>query len=151
MYALYLEGAGLHVDDIKIVIRSITVDEFIEMRQSVGWNYTDKESICVGLKNTLFSICAEINNKIIGYGRLIGDVGFTFYIQDVMVKPKYQNMGIGKKIIDKIMIHIDENYTNGSMICLLAAKGKESFYKRFGFIERPNEIYGAGMIKYVNK
>ena len=31
------------------------------------------------------------------------------------------------------------------MINLQAAKGKEGFYKKFGFIERPNENFGPGM------
>lgn len=29
-----------------------------------------------------------------------------------------------------------------------ASKGKESFYEKFGFISRPNEDLGAGMILY---
>ena len=60
-------------------------------------------------------------------------------------------MGIGKKIMDEIMIYIRENYTNGSMVCLLSAKGKEAFYEKFGFIERPNDIFGAGMFQYIKK
>lgn len=30
-------------------------------------------------------------------------------------------------------------------IVLISAKGKEEFYKKFGFNERPNEDAGAGM------
>jgi hypothetical protein len=37
------------------------------------------------------------------------------------------------------------------MICLLAAKGKEEFYKKFGFEERPNEKSGSGMSQWVKK
>ena len=29
-----------------------------------------------------------------------------------------------------------------------ATKGKENFYEKFGFISRPNEELGAGMILY---
>jgi hypothetical protein len=28
----------------------------------------------------------------------------------------------------------------------MAAKGKEPFYERYGFVQRPNERLGAGMI-----
>jgi hypothetical protein len=31
----------------------------------------------------------------------------------------------------------------------MAAKGKENFYKKLNFIERPNEHYGAGMIQFI--
>lgn len=33
-------------------------------------------------------------------------------------------------------------------IYLGASKGKESFYEKFGFISRPNEDLGVGMILY---
>jgi hypothetical protein len=31
----------------------------------------------------------------------------------------------------------------------MATKGREAFYKKFGFIERPNEQFGAGMIQFI--
>jgi hypothetical protein len=34
------------------------------------------------------------------------------------------------------------------MINLMAARGKEGFYKKFGFIERPNDEKGAGMSQW---
>lgn len=139
------------MDDIKILRRMITVDEFVEMRQAVGWGYPSKEAIYIGLNNTLFSVCVEREDEVIGIGRLIGDGGFAFYVQDIIVKPKFQRLSIGTKIMDEIMRYIKDNFESGSMVCLLSAKGKEEFYKKFGFIERPNDIYGAGMIQYVNK
>ena len=51
--------------------------------------------------------------------------------------------------MDEIMKYIQENYANGTMVGLMAADGKEKFYKKFGFVERPNEVYGAGMIQYI--
>jgi len=42
----------------------------------------------------------------------------------------------------------------GIAIGLFSAKGKEGFYNKFGFVERPNEKRGAGMeliIKAGNK
>ena len=137
------------MDDIKIVRRSITADEFIKMRQAVGWDYPEKEVISIGLKNTLFSVCVEKDNEILGYGRVIGDGAFALYIQDIIVKPEYQRIGLGIGIMDEIMKYIQENYANGTMVGLMAADGKEKFYKKFGFVERPNEVYGAGMIQYI--
>lgn len=45
----------------------------------MGWGSPDdKEAIELGLKNTLYSICIEHEEKTIGYGRVVGDGGFTF-------------------------------------------------------------------------
>lgn len=138
------------MDNIIITRRVITADEFIDMRKSVGWNYPDKEIIIKGLNNTLFSVCAHHDNDLVAYGRIIGDGAFTLYIQNIMVKPVYQRTGIGMAIMAEIMTHIKESYGNGTMVCLMAAKGKEDFYKKFNFIERPNEHFGAGMIQFIN-
>ncbi len=139
------------MDNIKVVRRTATTDEFIKMRQSVGWSYPEKEVISIGLKNTLFSVCVEKENEIVGYGRIIGDGAFTIYIQDIIVIPEYQMMGLGIRIMNAIMEYITKTYANDTMVCLMAAKGKENFYKKFGFVERPNEVYGAGMIQYINE
>lgn len=138
------------MEGIKIIKRKITVDEFIDMRKSVGWNYPDKELVLKGLNNTLFSVCAEHENDIVAYGRIIGDDAFTLYIQDIMVKPVYQRAGIGMAIMTEIMTYIKESYSKGTMVCLMSAKGKEGFYKKFNFIERPDENFGAGMIQFMD-
>jgi hypothetical protein len=33
----------------------------------------------------------------------------------------------------------------------MAAQGKERFYQEFGFVGRPNETMGAGMVQYMRK
>jgi ribosomal protein S18 acetylase RimI-like enzyme len=71
---------------------------------------------------------------------------YVEYIQDIIVKPEYQRLGIGTIIMNEIIKYIIEEYPQGTMVCLMAAKGIENYYKKFGFIERPNEVYGAGMI-----
>ncbi len=142
-----MHDEGDNMKNISIVRRTASAEEFIEMRQSVGWGYPEKEVISTGLKNSLFSVCAEKAAKIIGFGRVVGDGAFTLYIQDIIVKPEYQGLGIGMRIMSEIMEYINEEYPQGTMICLMSAKGKENFYKKFRFIERPNEVYGAGMIQ----
>jgi ribosomal protein S18 acetylase RimI-like enzyme len=62
---------------------------------------TRKDAIAIGLENTLFSVCIEREGQLIGYGRVIGDKGFTVFIQDVIVKPEFQRQGIGSKIMSK--------------------------------------------------
>jgi predicted GNAT family N-acyltransferase len=67
------------------------------------------------------------------------------------VLPSYQRLGLGHKIMTELMEYITSTYPPGSSVGLMSAKGKEDFYKKFGFVERPNEGYGAGMIQYLKK
>jgi GNAT superfamily N-acetyltransferase len=121
---------------------------FNYLRKKVGWEEHEIEDIRTALKNTLYSVVSR-NEKgeLIGMARIIGDAGMYYYIQDVIVIPEYQNMGIGKELMERIMGYIDRNKKKALFIGLMAAKGKEGFYKRYGFAERPAENYGAGMCK----
>nr|WP_154958424.1 GNAT family N-acetyltransferase [Paenibacillus xylanexedens] len=138
--------------EVQILKKQISVEDYMNLREIVGWGNPDNiEAIERGLKNTLYSICIEVEEQTIGYGRIVGDGGFTFYIQDIIVLPSYQRLGLGNKIMAELMEYITSTYPPGSSVGLMSAKGKEGFYKKFGFVERPNEGYGAGMIQYLTK
>ena len=133
---------------IKIKENVNNVDEFNLLYDLVGWGAYDKEISKKALNNTYYSVSVYDDNKIIGYGRLIGDSICFMYIQDVMVVPEYQNKKIGTSIMNKLLEKIDiiKNENPDVRVYLGASKGKEDFYKQFGFIERENADLGPGMI-----
>ena len=122
--------------------------EWIELRQSAGWKLYDLLSSENALKTTLYGVSVYDNDSIIGMARVIGD-GFTcFYIQDVIVRSVYQGQGIGKQMMTLIMNYIEKYAAKNAVIGLMSAKGREGFYEKFGFIRRPNDNLGCGMIKF---
>jgi ribosomal protein S18 acetylase RimI-like enzyme len=126
----------------------INVDEFNFLYDAVGWGHYDKKISEKALKNTLYSISIYDNNKIIGYGRIVGDGICFLYIQDIMVIPDYQSKKIGTEIMNKLLeriniIKLDNPHVR---IYLGASKGKEGFYRRFDFITREEANLGSGMI-----
>ncbi len=126
-----------------------TASEYNSIRKHAGWDeFPDVQAVEDGLRNTLFNLCVRENGNLIGFGRVIGDAAITFYIQDVIVRNDYQKCGIGTQIMKHIMSYISEAASENAIIGLFSAKGKEAFYERFGFISRPNEIQGKGMIMY---
>ena len=127
-----------------------TPEEFNILTKSVNWGTRENKIVEEALKHTLYSLCVYDENKLIGYGRIIGDKTIFLYIQDIMVIPAYQGKKIGTGIMNKLIEKINEyKKVNPEIRTYLgASKGKESFYERFGFISRPNEDLGAGMILY---
>ena len=125
-----------------------TAKEYNTLMELVGWGNWSDNIIEEALDNTIYSICVYDGEKIVGYGRLIGDKTIFMYIHSFMVHPEYQGQGIGKGIIKKLLEYIDElKKVNPKIRTYLgAAKGKESFYEQFGFVARPTEDVGAGMI-----
>lgn len=134
----------------KYVERFPTPDEYNMLTDAVGWGTKKENIIEEALKNTLYSLCVYDGEKLIGYGRLLGDKTIFLYIHSVMVLPEYQGKNIGTGIMNKLIEQINEyKKVNPDIRTYLgAAKGKEPFYEKFGFEARPNEDLGAGMILY---
>jgi ribosomal protein S18 acetylase RimI-like enzyme len=134
-----------------LVERSPTAEEYQKLREAVGWGNVDFEATEVGLHNSLFSVCIIYNykNNVIGCGRLIGDGGIYFYIQDVIVLPEFQGKGIGKRIMASIMDYLKACAPPNVFVGLMAAKGVSRFYERYDFMERPADA--PGMFKIWKK
>ena len=135
---------------IRYVEKTPSAEEFNYLTNSVDWGTRENDIIEEALKNTLYSLCVYDDSKLIGYGRIIGDKTIFLYIQDIMVISEYQNKHIGTEIMNNLLKQINEyKKINPSIRTYLgASKGKESFYEKFGFISRPNEELGSGMILY---
>ena len=129
----------------------ISLADYLHLRQSADFRDINKKRAKAGLKNSLFIIAAKYNRKTIGMARVIGDGGYIMLIADVMVLPEYQNMGVGTKIMEFLMERIHNSIEDGEGVAvyLMAAEGRENFYKRFGFTARPRDGLGAGMSQWI--
>ncbi len=123
--------------------RAIKTDEYNVLRKSVGWWDTEQTATQTALKNTLYSLVVSENENVIGFGRIIGDNGLYYYVQDLIIHPSYQGKGIGRKIMDRLLDYINSNAQRGAFVGLMAARGLENYYKEFGFKPRPTD--GPGM------
>lgn len=124
------------------------VQEFNLLYNLVGWGAYNEEISKKALDNTFYSVSIYDNDKIIGYGRLIGDTICFMYVQDVIVIPEYQSNKIGTIIMNKLLDKINElKKENPNLrVYLGASKNKEKFYEKFGFIKRIDANLGYGMI-----
>ena len=133
---------------IKIKENNRNVYEFNLLYDSVGWGAYDNEITQKALDNTFYSVSIYDDDKIIGYGRLIGDTICFLYIQDIMVKPEYQGNKIGTLIMNKLLEKVNQiKKENPELrVYLGASKNREKFYERFGFVKRIDADLGYGMI-----
>ena len=131
----------------------ITFEEYNALRRAVNWGELSLRQFDMIVKNSLFFVIARVDGKVVGTTRCVGDGGYHFFLCDVIVHPDYQKNGIGRMLIGKFMEFVDNTVGHGetAMITLVAAKDKEPFYKKFGFIERPNADRGAGMYMFYQK
>ena len=103
----------------------ITAEEYLEMRQSVGWRLFPLEQAAEGLKNSAYICCIRNDNTPIAMGRVIWDRGYVVYIADVIVVPEYQGQGLGRVVMEMLMTMIkadlkpeDVWYVGDSWVCV---------------------------------
>ena len=130
-------------------LESPSIEEFLNLRNKIGWGELDFNMAKTSLENSLFHVIIRDQSQLIGMGRVVGDGAMYFYIQDVIVDPSYQNSGVGAILMRQIESYLSVAAKKGSTIGLLAAKGKEAFYTHYGYILRPSNSLGNGMCKFV--
>ena len=120
------------------------------LRNSVGWSVIRSPKAVKGiLRKSLFWVTVYDSGKLIGMGRIIGDGSYAFYIQDVIVLPEYQGQGLGRLIMDHVMGYFKKKGIKQANIGLMAKKGVEPFYQKYGFMFRPDDNLGAGMNQFL--
>jgi ribosomal protein S18 acetylase RimI-like enzyme len=125
--------------------RAPTLDEYRRLRDAVRWGAVEPEALEIGLRHGLFSVCVLHQGQVVGCGRIVGDGGMYFYIQDIVVLPEFQGRGLGRRIMDAVMGYLQAHARAGAFIGLMAARGVSGFYEKYGFAQRPTEQYGPGM------
>ena len=130
---------------------TISVEDYLTIRSEVGWNVLSHSQAKKALENSLYVVGAYDDGNLVGMGRIVGDGAVICYIQDLIVTPVYQKNGVGSLMIQELIRFVDGIREKDSqmMLCLMCAKGREQFYEKHGFLARPTDNLGPGMIQYL--
>ena len=90
------------------ITNTISPEEYLGLRQAVGWSVFPREQAKSGLQNS-HVICFRDKEKAIALGRVIWDHGYSILISDVIVAPEYQGKGLGRRkqtgLLQKVWIY----------------------------------------------
>lgn len=138
---------------MNVVENALSARQFRELFESVGWDAPGLDQIERALENTPVSFCVYDGDRPVAMARLLGDCGMSYYIKDLAVRPEYQGRGVGRMLMEAIDGYIRSRLPEGWAVSLelISAKGKEPFYEKFGFKQRPCDWDGAGMFKMLRK
>lgn len=130
---------------------TLSVEEYLYLRESVNWVPLQEEQAKKALAHSIYTLCAYSAGKPVGMGRMVGDGVVIVYIQDLIVHPDAQHRNVGRELLSRLIGHAKEIRMPGTqlMLDLMCAKGREHFYEHMGFISRPTAALGPGMIMYL--
>ena len=129
----------------------LDIDTYLKLRKTVNWKTLKREQAEKAIQGSLFTVVAFDDGQPVGMGRIVGDGAVICYIQDLIVIPDYQRSGVGQQIMEYLIDYVKKLKLPDTeiMLDLMCAVGREEFYKKYGFIARPTEKLGPGMIMYI--
>lgn len=118
---------------IEICGRLPTVDEHAHLFERVGWPWYGEEATRRALAGSSFGAVAMRGDEIVGMGRVVGDGSVFFYLQDVVVDPDVQRLGIGSSLVGTLLARARELKSAISFCGVFATPMAVDLYERHGF------------------
>ncbi|MCA3692628.1 GNAT family N-acetyltransferase [Aquidulcibacter sp.] len=109
----------------------IPIEEIIRVYDSSGLKRptNDFDRISQMYRNSNLVIAAYNEDHLIGVARSLTDFCYCCYLSDLAVQKEFQNMGIGKVLIEKTQEAIGPQ----TALILLSAPDAMSYYPKIGF------------------
>ena len=108
--------------------------DILPLYQNAGWtNYTmQPKMIEKAYNNSLCTLVAIVDERVIGVVRAVGDGASVLFVQDIIVHSDFQRKGIGRALLEALLA----KYENVYQIELATDNTTKliAFYKSFGFM-----------------
>ncbi|MCP4725430.1 MAG: GNAT family N-acetyltransferase [bacterium] len=129
--------------EIKYTTETPDKDQVFALFETTGWNeeyQLDIDELFEAISTSWFMVSAYDNGTLVGFGRMICDGIMHALILDMIVYPSYKYSGIGRTILNELVEKCKKHHIRD--IQLFCAKGAIDFYKKHGFVERPDDAPG---------
>ncbi|WP_124065026.1 GNAT family N-acetyltransferase [Clostridium sp. E02] len=78
---------------MKMLYEKPKAEDYVSLRLRSGMGNKDLERSRKAITNSLFTVSLYDKEKLIGFGRIVGDGGITYVISDIMVDETYRRNG----------------------------------------------------------
>lgn len=110
--------------------KDIDENQLVNLFQSVGWKTAEYPNrLQKAIKNSDYIMTIWQKEELIGLISAITDGYINVFITYLLVKPKYQKRGLGKKMMNDFL----EKFDGFGRRILTTESDKEGYYQKFGF------------------
>lgn len=121
-------------------VEAVGADELVALYGAVGWSVyaADPESLALAIARSTFVVTARRDGELIGLARGLSDDVAIFYLQDILVRPEWQQQGVGKALLAACL----ERFAHVRQKVLLTddEESQHRFYESMGY----RDIRGIG-------
>ena len=112
----------------------VDLDQLTTLFNSVGWERrtADRDRLAQLVRGSMYVVSAWEGDRLVGFARAISDGAFNAYISTVAVLPEYQKRGIGRELIQRLIVDRD-----GIQFVLHANERAYPFYLHIGLDFQP--------------
>jgi GNAT superfamily N-acetyltransferase len=114
----------------------IDLDELVALYESVGWSAYARapETLRAAIAGSSYVVAARRTPaRLVGLARVISDDATICYLQDVLVAPDHQRLGIGRALVRAVL----DRYAAVRQKVLLTddEPSQRAFYESLGYAE----------------
>jgi len=115
--------------DWQYTAQNVNWDELSHLYKVAPLGDKKPKDIELAFSNSMYKCFLFNKGELVGVGRALADGVDCSYICDVAILPQYQQSGLGKSIVSKL-VELSKGHRK---IILYSYPGKEAFYKKLGF------------------
>jgi GNAT superfamily N-acetyltransferase len=112
-----------------------SVADYLLLRERAGLSPRREDQAEAALRGSWAAVHVlhEVDAKVVGMGRLLGDGGWYFHVIDMAVLPEHQRRGLGDAILTVLLERIRREAPAGAHVNLIADPPGRRLYARHGF------------------
>lgn len=112
------------------ISKEIQESEVVSLYRDNEWSSAEcPDKLIPALLNSDTLVTARVNNELIGLGNAISDGSLVVYFPHLLVSPRYQGLGVGRKIMQVMQA----KYKNFHQQMLTSDHEAIAFYQAIGF------------------
>jgi len=88
--------------EMKMLYEKPKAEDYVSLRLRSGMGNKDLKRSRKAITNSLFTVSLYDKEKLIGFGRIVGDGGITYVVSDIMVDENYRRKGFADQIMKEL-------------------------------------------------